>query len=270
VRADAEFLAPRYRRHPRDGVLITQVVRPLVRAVYGVALDEPLGAEFACSGRFASHCLGQDIWSHEATRFAIDLWLRTEALAQRFRVAQIWRPAQAAAGVRTTLRDAVRQVLLSLIECLRAHESFWMRAEGIADLPTWGTEPVAEPDPAVWDYQTLSEQARNDIVEIRPLLEEVLEPDVLARLTDHSGPPPLDDDLWVRIVHAFVAAARPGRSVADHLGDMFVPLYLWRASAFMSCTAQESPAAVQARLDSLCETFKRLKPVLVTSWSVEV
>ena len=82
ARSDVEFLAPRYRRHPRDGVLITQLVRPLVRALYGVGLDEPLGAEFACSGRFASHCLEQDIWSHEAARFAIDLWLRTEALAE--------------------------------------------------------------------------------------------------------------------------------------------------------------------------------------------
>ena len=85
ARSDVEFLAPRYRRHPRDGVLITQLVRPLVRALYGVALDEPLGAEFACSGRFASHCLEQDIWNHEAARFAIDLWLRTEAVAERIR-----------------------------------------------------------------------------------------------------------------------------------------------------------------------------------------
>jgi hypothetical protein len=91
LRPDVEFLAPRYRRHPRDGVLITQLVRPLVRALYGVALDEPLGAEFACSGRFASHCLEQDIWNHEAVRFAIDLWLRTEAVAGRFAVGQIWR-----------------------------------------------------------------------------------------------------------------------------------------------------------------------------------
>ena len=51
---------------------------------------------------------------------------------------------------------------------------------------------------------------------------------------------------------------------------MFAPLYMWRASAFMSHTASESPATVQARLDSLCETFQRLKPALVASWSVEV
>src|SRR5262245_59570239 len=49
LRGEIEFLAPRFRRHPRDGALITQLVRPLVRSVYGVGLDEPLGAEFGCS-----------------------------------------------------------------------------------------------------------------------------------------------------------------------------------------------------------------------------
>ena len=102
VRADVEFLAPRYRRHPRDGILVTQLVRPLVRALYSIGLDEPLGAEFGCSGRFASHCLEQDIWNQESARFAIDLWLRTEAAAERFPVGQIGarRPRRRAAAPR--------------------------------------------------------------------------------------------------------------------------------------------------------------------------
>lgn len=272
ARSNVEFLAPRYRRHPRDGVLITQFVRPLVRALYGVALDEPLGAEFACSGRFASHCLEQDIWSHEAARFAIDLWLRTEALAKRFLVGQIWRPVTMAVGARTTLREAVRQVVLSLIESLRAHESFWLKADGIAELPTWGTDPIVTPDAAMWDYHSLAEHARHDIVEIKPLLGEVLEPDVFARLVD-DGPAAgsrLDDELWVRSVYAFAAAVRQGRISVEHLADMFAPLYMWRASAFMSHTASEPPAVVQARLDALCEMFLRLKPALVARWSAEV
>jgi hypothetical protein len=271
ARAEVEFLAPRYRRHPRDGVLITQLVRPLVRALYGVALDEPLGAELACSGRFGSHCLEQDIWNHEAARFAIDLWLRSEALAGRFRVGQIWRPAATAAGARTTLRQAVRQVLLSLIQSLRAHESFWLKADGIVELRTWGADPLVMPDAAAWDYQTLAEHARHDIVEMKPLLEEVLGPEMVARILEHSpGPGEPLDELWVRTVYAFAAATRLGRTSVDHLADMFAPLYMWRAAAFMSLTAHESPAIVQARLDSLCEMFLRLKPVLVAGWSVEV
>jgi glucosylglycerate synthase len=272
VRSEAGFLAPRYRRHPRDGVLISQLVRPMVRALYGVALDEPLGGEFACSGPFASHCLDRNIWSHEAARFAIDLWLRTEALTEGVTVGQIWRPATTPAGVRTTLREAVRQVFLALVETLRAHEPFWLRTEGVAELRTWGTDPVVIPDAAMWEYQTMAEHARHDIAEIRPLLEEVLEPDVFTRLIDDSSAAGsrLDDELWVRIVYAFAAATRLERTSLEHLADMFVLVYMWRASAFMSYTAAEPPAIVQARLDSVCETFLRLKPAFVARWQAEV
>jgi glucosylglycerate synthase len=271
TRSEVEFLAPRYRRHPRDGVLVTQLVRPLVRALYGVALDEPLGAEFSCSGRFASHCLEQDIWDHDAARFAIDLWLRTEAVADGFAVGQIWRPLRPTGGTRTKLREAVHQVVLALVESLRAHDSFWKAANGVMELRTWGSAPKETPDAPIWDYQALAEQARHDIGEIRPLLEEVLEPGLLARVVEISASDlPLDDELWVRIVYAFAAATRRKQPAVDERASMFVPLYLWRAATFMARAAIESDATVQARLESLCQTFERLKPALVESWSAEV
>jgi hypothetical protein len=272
ARSDVEFLAPRYRRHPRDGVLVTQLIRPLVRAVYGVALDEPLGAEFACSGRFASHCLEQDIWGRKAARFAIDLWVRAEAVAGSFAVGQIWRPAPTTAGARTTLREAVHQVMVSAFESLRAHESFWPNVVGVAELPTWGSDPIAIPEAAAWDYRALALQARHDITEIEPLLQTVLAPAVLAQLLGDSSQAgsELDDERWVGIVYAFATAAHLGRAGVDHLADMFAPLYMWRAAAFMAKTAGESSASVQARLNSLCETFERLKPALVAAWSADV
>ncbi len=271
ARAEIEFLTPRYRRHPRDGVLVTQLVRPFVRALYGVALDEPLGVEFSCSGRFASHCLEQDIWNHEIASFAIDLWLRTEAVAQNVTIGQIWRPASTTAGVRTTLRDAVQQVVLSLVESLRAHDSFWTSANGLTQLRTWGDDPQVIPDPPAWEYTALAEQARHDVVEIKALLAGVLDPSVLARVLEDMSAPSfrLDDQLWAGIVYAFAAAARHGSTGLQHVAGMFVPLYLWRASAFMAHTAREDAAAVQARLDSLCGTFQQLKPLLVNSWSAK-
>jgi hypothetical protein len=267
-RGDVEFLAPRYRRHPRDGVLITQLVRPLVRSLYAVGLDEPLGAEFGCSGRFASHCLEQGIWNHESARFAIDLWLRTEAAAERFPIGQIWRPISAPAG-RATLRDVVHQVVLAVIESLRAHESFWRNANAISELRTWGTDPTVIPDIMPWDFQSLAEQARRDIVEITPLLEDVLDPGLFVGVMENVNGAGLrlDDELWVRTVYGFATAIQHGRAALDHMADMFVPLYMWRAAAFMSDTSLEPPAAVQARLDALCDTFFRLKPSLVASWS---
>lgn len=270
ARGETEFLAPRYRRHPRDGVLVTQLVRPIVRSLYGVALEEPLGAEFACDGRFASHCLEQDIWGREAARFAIDLWLRTEAIADGYAVGQIWRPASTATGARTTLREAVRQVVLSLVESLRAHESFWTHTNHIVDLETWGADPNLVPDAPTWDYQTLGQQAHDNLVQIAPLLEAVIDPMMVACLVeDASVPLRVNDELWVRAVYAFVRAIHRRRTSLEHLADMFVPLYMWRASGFMAQTALEPAPVVQGRLDALCETFQRLKPTLVAGWSAE-
>jgi hypothetical protein len=267
ARSEAEFLAPRYRRHPRDGTLVTQLVRPLVRAAYRVGLDEPLGAEFACSGAFASHCLEQGIWDQDAARFAIDLWLRTEAMATQLTVGQIWRPASTPATA-VTLRQAVRQILLSLVVSLRAHEAYW-RAEG-ADIPlhTWGVD-ATNPEVPVWDYDTLAVEAQQDIAQIAPLLHGVLGEGALSRLTDqvNGAPAPLDDELWVRIVYAFLGAASHKNAPMDELADMFVPLYMWRAAAFMRHTASEAPADVQVRLNALCDTFQRLRPVLVSGWA---
>jgi hypothetical protein len=272
ARSEVEFLAPCHHRHPRDGVLVTQLVRPLVRALYGVALDEPLGAEFSCSGRFASHCLDQGIWDREVARFAIDLWLRTEAVAEGFPVGQIWRPAPTVAGAWTTLREAVQQVVLALIESLRAHDSFWRKVNGVVELRRWGTDPTESPDAPTWDYQALAEQARHDIGEIRPLLEEVLEASLLARIVEETSSLELDpdDDLWVRTVYAFAATTRRGPTSLEHLAGMLVPLYLWRAAAFMTHATREADATVREELESLCQTFQRLKPLLVERWSAEV
>jgi glucosylglycerate synthase len=270
-RGEVEFLTPCYRRDPRDGVLITQLVRPLVRAVYGVALDEPLGAEFSCSRRFASHSLDQPIWEHDVARVAIDLWLRTEAVARGFTLGQIWRPVPAAGGARAKLREAVQQIVLAAIESLRAHDTFWTSTNGVVPLPTLGTDPKQAPPAAGWDYEALAAEASHDIDDIKPLLTEVLEADLLGRVVDDGGGSvlPLSNELWVRTVYAFAAAARRGRTSIDHLATMFVPFYLWRAATFMADATHEDDSTVQARLDSLCETFQRLKPVLVSSWSAE-
>ncbi|MFN8094373.1 MAG: hypothetical protein U0599_19525 [Vicinamibacteria bacterium] len=64
----ADFVSPAYARHPLDGLLVTQVVRPLFRAAYGLGLQEPLAGELGCSGRFASRCLAEAPWGSDGAR----------------------------------------------------------------------------------------------------------------------------------------------------------------------------------------------------------
>jgi hypothetical protein len=76
-----DLVAPVRARHPLERLLVTQLIRPLVRAAYGRQLDEPLLTEFACSGRFAAHCLAEDVWDRSPMREGIELWLAATALS---------------------------------------------------------------------------------------------------------------------------------------------------------------------------------------------
>lgn len=267
LRRDVEFLAPRHRRHPLDGPLVTQLVRPLVRAIYDVGLDEPLGAEFSCSGRFAAHCLDRDIWGQDAARFAIDLWLRTEAVANAFPFGQIWRAAPVSPSS-TTLRQVVRQIFLSLAMALREHAVYWTAASKSVDVCTWGQDDGVMPPAPEWDHAALGQQARRDITQIRPLLEEVLAPPMVVRMLETTpGDLLLDDELWVRSVYAFIDAVHKGAAALEHLADMFVPIYMWRAASFMGRVSGSPPDVVQQQLNMLCDAFQRLRPLVVEGWT---
>ncbi|MCC7241009.1 MAG: glycosyl transferase family 2, partial [Acidobacteria bacterium] len=69
-----DFVAPIYTRHPLEGPLVTQLIRPLMRAAYGWQVAEPQAAEFGCSGRFASHCLDEAVWDTSLAQYGIDIW----------------------------------------------------------------------------------------------------------------------------------------------------------------------------------------------------
>jgi hypothetical protein len=273
VGGGVDVLAPRHRRHPRDGLLITQLVRPLVRAVYGAGLDEPLGSELACTGRFASHCLAQDVWDRESIRPGIDLWLRTTALAAGFRVGQVWHPpppAPSGSG-RPTLREAVLQIVLALFECLAAHDEFWIRREGVETLPSWGGEGTPAGEPPAWEPDSLVNMARDDIRELYPVFTTILDRGTLGAIVTAADAPGfgLADETWVRATYEFSAAFHRRVMKIEHLAKAFVPLYLGRAASFMHEAGRETPEQVASRLDELALAFARGKPYLVERWTAE-
>ncbi|MEZ5287375.1 MAG: glycosyltransferase [Vicinamibacterales bacterium] len=121
-----EFVAPIYARHPLEGPLVTQLIRPLWRAVHGTQVAEPQAAEFGCSGRFAAHCLEQPVWDTGLAQYGIDIWITGEALAggftccraalvrapsRRARHAQAWRPPSSRSSARLPVPGAAGDAL---------------------------------------------------------------------------------------------------------------------------------------------------------------
>jgi hypothetical protein len=267
-----DYVAPVYRRHPLDGPLITQIVRPLVRAAYGVRVQEPLAAEFGCSSRFLTHCLEQDGWDRELARYGIDLWVTVEALSQGFRGCQAGLgPRIHGAAARPGFQEVFEQVIGATFACLEQQADVWMAREGSAPLPVIGPSPGAVGDAPPVDGVRLTRSFCSDLQNLQSVLESILSPVTLAGLNqiaqadcEHLRYP---DDLWASTVFEFLAAYHRGVMRREHIAKALIPLYLGRTGSFLLQYGTADPLDVEEALEALCLRFEQAKSALVERWT---
>ena len=265
-----DYVAPIYARHPTDGLLISQIVRPLMRAAYGWEVREPLAVEFGCSTRFLTHCLGQDIWTSELARYGMDLWITGEAPSAGFRSCQapLGQRLAPSSPDRPGFPDVFAQVVGSVFGCLDVHAAYWLSRTGSDPLPVVGAEFAAPSEPPVVDAARLTQTLATDLRELQDVLKTILRPETLAALNEAVAGDRLDytDALWVATVGEFLIAHHRGIMSRDHITRALVPLYLGRVRSFLSQYSAAAPADVDAALESLCLEFERMKPGVVAAW----
>ena len=83
-----DLVSPTYRRQKFDGLLITNLLYPMVRALYGVRIREAYMPEFGFSGRLGSEFLGKNRWNDGIGDDGIELRLTLAAVTSGFRICQ--------------------------------------------------------------------------------------------------------------------------------------------------------------------------------------
>ena len=266
-----DYVTPVYHRHPLDGPLVTQLVRPLMRAAYGWQVREPVAPEFACSNRFVTHCLEQDVWESELGRVGIDLWVTGEALAGGFRCCQTGLSPQPAATSRSSFGELFEQVVQSAFACLERHSPYWLNRNGSEPLPLANPLPTANVDAPIIDGSRLIEAFTKDLHNLQSVLESILSAETLAALTQMAEKEGRDlrfhDALWVSTVYEFLLAYQRAVMRREHIVQALAPLYLGRTGSFLRQYSLASEKEVDEALESLCVEFERAKPDLIQHWN---
>lgn len=267
-----DFVAPIYRRHKFEGVLLTNVLYPMTRALFGQRVREPYSSEFGFSGRLAAQFLTQHKWTEEAKELDPELVLTIDALSDGCRVCQTF------LGERTQTRrqsrdlvHAMRQTVGVLFSSLEPSFPVWSTRTGSQPVPTTGPEFDISTDPLRVNRKQLKEMFSAGVHELESVLKSILSPATLDELQRIAA---LDEDdfsfhaeLWVRTVYEFAASYHKSVMSRDHILQALVPLYRGRMFTFLVENRTASAAEVGNNIESLCLEFERFKPYLLELWS---
>ena len=266
----ADLVAPLHPLAADAGLLVTQLLRPLTRGIYGRDVREPLLPAFGASARFTSHCAQLD-FSVNRPQWQTRYWIAAEALAGSFVVnEQALGPRRTpAARVQGGFAGVFLQVVHSVFASIDAHADAWGRRASTA-MSSPPPESGAVSTGAARDGARLLEAFPQDLNNLDEILQRILHGDTLAALraaaAATSPGPRLPGALWAEVVEEFLLAFHHNLILREHTIQALLPLYMARIGTFLIEHAEAGADDVDAAVESLCLEFERVKPRTVERW----
>lgn len=266
-----DLVTPTYRRHKLEGLLVTNLLYPMTRALYGLRIREVFSSEFGFSSRFGSRFLEQNVWNDGAQEAGVEVRFTLAAITGKFRICQSFLGEKMHIERRgSELVPALRQTVGALFSALGSDFSVWSTVDGSAPAPTNGADHDVLLDPLRINRKRLREMFSTGIVELESVFQSILSPSTLSELrqlaTIEDDEFRLSAELWVKTIYEFAVSYQKSAINRDHIIQALAPIFRGRVYTFLMENRDASADEVEHNVESLCLEFERLKPYLLQMW----
>jgi len=266
-----DLVTPTYGRHKFEGLLITNLLYPMTRALYGLRIREAYSPEFGFSGHLGTQFLGQNVWTDGTDGAGVELRFTLAAITGNCRICQSFLGEKIHIERRSAdLVPALRQTVGALFSALEPDFPVWSIVAGSEPVPTTGADQEVLVEPLRVNRKRLREMFSTGVAELESVFQSILSPSTLAELQRiaHLGEEDFHypAELWVRTVYEFAASYRKSVISRDHIIQALAPLFRGRAFTFVIENRNASADGVENNIEALCLEFERLKPYLLELW----
>jgi hypothetical protein len=266
-----DFVVPLFRRHRYEGTLVSNLLYPLMRTLYGKRLRYPSGGGYGLSGRFARELVKNPFWSEDAARISFDGWLTTVALAEGYQVCHAFlgvKEQDSKVGA-PDLADVLAAAVGAIFHSMENYEPAWEKVGASVDVPLYGVMEYA-PLTGPVNIARMVSGVRQGVRDLLPLWEVILSPETLGQILtlgiQESDEFHFPENLWVQVVYEFALAYHDQVLHREHLLKSLTPLYLGQTASFVLDTQRGGAEQVEATVESLCRRFEAMKPYLTDRW----
>ncbi len=268
-RESCDLVLPTYSRHKFDGILSTNLLYPMTRAIYGVRIREPYASEFSFSGHLGSEFLAQHSWRDEVARVGCDTQFTLAAITGGYKICQSFLGVKDRAEARAAeLVPTIRRTVGALFASLEPTFSWWSARTGSQAIATTISEGEFTAEPLAINRARLREMFASGVADLESVFRSILSPGTLSELQSIA---PRDDglysaELWAKTIYEFAAAYHKSVINRDHIVQALAPLFRGRALTFLLENESSTAAAVESNIEALCLEFERQKPYLLELW----
>lgn len=206
VKRGYDFVAPFYIRNKRDALITNHFCYPLVYALLGWNISQPIGGDFAFSLEMVRHWLSKK-WSPNVRHFGIDIFMTTEAILNDFKICQVDLGRKVHKPSQLKLGSMFIEVASTLFDQLIINKRFWEN-KLVKKARIFYREEIEKPQILSLDLQRFKDVCQLGFEADEEIIKKVLSPSNYEGLKRHyelrkNG---IDSNLWSKIVYDFLYA----------------------------------------------------------------
>jgi hypothetical protein len=274
-RDNFDFVAPLYSRHKFEGLLARNLLYPMTRALLCCGIRELHSTDFGFSGKLASYCLAQDVWTQDAVRVSPETWMVVSAITTGLKTCQTFLgpKVQPSAGSGTDVVAAIRETVGPLFWALETQQNYWMETVIPQPVPTFGPDHELSTENVRINRKRIYELFQTGVSDLSDILKTILtdetrtEIELVAALDEQQCR--ISNELWVRVVYEFASAYHHTVINRDHLLQSLVPLYRGKIYSYLVQHHNSTPDEMEADTENLCHEFEKQKPYLLEKWKAK-
>jgi glucosylglycerate synthase len=269
---EVDLVLPHYTRRRFNGLLTNSIIAPLIRALYGKRVNNPMGPDFAASRRLIQTMLATKAGGntgggrrHPLASLAPTALCENLCIKEVHCGARVYPPTDWT-GMSSVLAEFLSPVFLDM----ERNAPCWQRTRISSAVQAIGEPAPMGVDTATVDTGRLVESFQLGNRELQEIWGLVLPPSTLFELKKLARLPVeqfrMPDELWVRIVYDFCLAHRLRTISRDHLLKSMTPLYLGWVASYAQDLKASGAATPEGRLERLSLAYEAGKSYLVSRW----
>jgi glycerate-2-kinase len=280
-----DYITPYYLRHKWDGTITNHLCYPLIAAIYGKRIRQPIGGEIAISYRFGQILLkNPEVWFTDIGTYGIDNWITSEAIVNEMKIGESFLTAKVHNPSEGKLEKMFKQVASVLFDQIMKNSAWWTSRSTDQIRKSLEIELVnpiheLEPPPVFFDWEGHIAEFKKNFANRWQDYETIFSMEVyheLKRLSemnqvDFIFPP----SLWAKVVYDFLleyAFCDPlikEEFIKEEMLDTLIPIYLARAASFAKETQKMTTLEAEELVRQQANEFIRGRKSFIDRWQIK-
>ena len=265
-----EFVAPLYSRNEYDGTITNHLCYPLIYALLGKNIRQPIAGDFAFSAKLMEHWRSQR-WGRNVRQYGVDIFMTTEAILGDFPLALVGLGSKVHNPSSPKLGKMFTQVVDTLFDSLLKSKERWNKELiEVETPPVYGrTASLPAPQQLPIDYKDLKRQAVREFTPKQSLILQIVPPETGEKVQEmfRAHRFRLTSLMWMNLVYDFLVSydRAPDRAGKLKIIKALKPLYLARVVSFIRETLELDHTKSEKTILRQAEVFRSHRHLLIQS-----